>query len=144
MHPDAIIAGLRRELDRLDRNADDYAQRKATIEAEIKLTDKLDRPEVTPEQPETVVDQNVLYLAGLKRELERVADEFKDDVRVEIRRVEKLIHKEADVDDKPSEQEIEQRKQARAGRKVERAVNPPGGREAPVTAPAEGEKEQSS
>lgn len=35
-----------------------------------------------------------------------------------------------------SAEEIEQRKQARAGLKVERAINPPGGRPAPSSAPA--------
>ena len=52
--------------------------------------------------------------------------------------------KEDDVGDKPSAAEIEQRKQARTGLPVERAVNEPGGRPAPETAPAQGaEKEQS-
>lgn len=92
MHPDAIIAGLRRELERLDKNADDYADRKKAIEAEIKTTDALDRPETEPEQPETVVDHNISYLEGLKRELERVAEDAKAEVRAEITRVEALIH----------------------------------------------------
>ena len=48
MHPDAIITGLRRELERLDPKADDYDERKAAIEHEIQGTDKLPRPEVKP------------------------------------------------------------------------------------------------
>lgn len=137
MHPDAIIAGLRRELDRLDPDAADHADRKKAIEAEIKRVDGLDRPEATAEEPTTVIDHNVAYLAGLKRELARVGEEARKQVEAEIKRVEALIHKsakEADVD-KPSAEEIEQRKQARAGQKVERAVNEPGGRPAPANAP---------
>lgn len=91
MHPDAIIAGLRRELDRLDPNAADHAERRKAIEAEIKATDKLDRPEVSAEEPETVVDPNIGYLAGLKRELGRVAAGEKEriaQIKAEIKRVE--------------------------------------------------------
>lgn len=40
-----------------------------------------------------------------------------------------------------SADEIELRKQTRAGLRVERAVNQPGGRPAPVNAPAGAEKE---
>lgn len=94
MHPDALIAGLRRELDRLDKAADDYADRKKRIEAEIAAVDEQPRPEAAPEQPETVIDPNVRYLAGLKRELERVAEDAKAQVRKEIARVESLIHPE--------------------------------------------------
>jgi hypothetical protein len=47
-----------------------------------------------------------------------------------------------DERDDPSEEEIEQRKQYRAGLRVERAVNQPGGRPAPVSAPAGVDKEQ--
>jgi len=92
MHPDAIIAGLRRELERLDKSAEDYADRKKAIEDEIARVDDEPRPEVAPEAPETVVDHNVSYLAGLRRELERVADEAKAEVRKEIKRVEALMH----------------------------------------------------
>ena len=44
-------------------------------------------------------------------------------------------------EDRPSAEEIELRKQLRTGLRVERAVNQPGGRPAPVTSPREGEKE---
>ena len=40
-----------------------------------------------------------------------------------------------------SEEEIELRKRTRAGLRVERAINPPGGRETPTTAPRAGAEE---
>jgi hypothetical protein len=43
---------------------------------------------------------------------------------------------------RPSDEEIELRRQLRTGNRVERAVNLPGGRPAPATAPAQGAKEQ--
>lgn len=43
--------------------------------------------------------------------------------------------------ERPSKEEIELRKQTRAGLRVERAVNEPGGRPAPASAPVSGEKE---
>lgn len=110
MHPDAIIAGLRRELDRLDPNAADHAERRKAIEAEIKATDKLDRPEVSAEEPETVVDPNIGYLAGLKRELGRVAAGEKEriaQIKAEIKRVEALIHAPAPAPEPASEPEQE-------------------------------------
>ena len=44
-------------------------------------------------------------------------------------------------EDRLSAEEIERRKKLRSGLRVERAVNQPGGRPAPVTSPREGEKE---
>jgi len=44
-------------------------------------------------------------------------------------------------DRKLSDEEIELRRQSRTGLKVERAVNQPGGRPAPTSAPAQGAKE---
>lgn len=136
MHPDAIIAGLRRELDRLNPDADDYKDRKAAIEQDIQAQDKLERPVATAEEPDTIADPNVAYLGGLRRELLRAAETRGDEIRAEIKRVEALIRKteEDEMSDEPSAEEIAQRKQARAGRKVERAVNEPGGRPAPATA----------
>ena len=104
MHPDAINAGLRRELDRLDPNAADHAERRKAIEAEIKATGKLDRPEVKPEEPETVVDPNIGYLAGLKRELSRIGAAEKErisQIKAEIKRVEALIHAPAKAGPQP-------------------------------------------
>lgn len=156
MHPDDVIAGLRRELDRLAESAEDYAERKKEINAEIKRVDGLDRPAVEPEKPDTVVNHDVAYLAGLKRELERIGEDGKErvaEIKDEIKRVEAIVHKaereaskEVDeevkvADEKPSKEEIEQRKQARAGQKVERAVNQPGGRKASDSAPEGAEKE---
>lgn len=104
MHPDALIAALRRELERLDPDAPDHAERRKAIEAEIKATDKLDRPEVAPEEPDTVVDHNVGYLEGLKRELSRVAAGEKErvsQIKAEIKRVEALIHAPAQAAPEP-------------------------------------------
>ena len=98
MHPDAIIAGLRRELERLHPDHEDYAERKAAIEQEIARVDDQPRPEATPEQPETVVDTNVSYLEGLRKELARAGSEAKEsakqhiaEIKAEIRRVEAEI-----------------------------------------------------
>jgi hypothetical protein len=103
MHPDAILAGLRRELDQLDHDADDYADRKKAIEAETERVDKLPRPEVAPERPETTVDHNIAYLAGLKSELERVGrddEERVGEIKAEIERVEGMVHKSEKRDDR--------------------------------------------
>jgi hypothetical protein len=91
LHPDAIIAALRRELDRLDPAGSDYAGRRKLIEAEIERVDALERPEVLPERPQEIADPNVSYLEGLKRELERVGQDAKAEIRKEIARVEALI-----------------------------------------------------
>lgn len=153
MHPDDVIAALRRELERLDKDAEDYASRKKDVDAEIKRVDGLERPVATAEKPDTVVNHEVAYLAGLYRELERAVDDRALEIKAEIKRVEALVHKaerdaskEVDqevkvADEKPSAEEIEQRKQARAGQKVERAVNQPGGRKASDSAPEGAEKE---
>jgi uncharacterized protein YPO0396 len=99
MHPDAIIAALRRELERLNKDADDYAESRKAIEAEIERVDGLERPAaVKTEDQVEVRDEKVAYLAALKDELERVADGLKDEVRKEIKRVEALIHKSSKED----------------------------------------------
>lgn len=131
MHPDDIITGLRRELEC-------YPERAKEIKAEIARVDACARPAVRAEDATLalVADPQRAYLAGLKRELERVGEEGAEQVKIEIERVEALLRR-----DKPSAAEIEQRKQARTGQKVERAINEPGGRQAPANAPGEGEKE---
>ena len=128
MHPDAILKALRRELERLDKTADDFADRAKSIEAEIEANLKLDRPTVAAEGQATTVDHEAVYLVGLKQELERAEPERHAEIKAEIARVEKLIgnRKETTVDEKPSAEEVEQRKQARTGRKVERATAAPG------------------
>lgn len=65
------------------------------------------------------------YLDGLRRELERVPEDRKAEVQAEIDRAEKQA-------DGASAGEVEARKQARTGRRVERAVNKPGGRGRPA------------
>jgi len=140
MHPDALIAGLRRELQRAP-------ERKTEIEAEIAAVDKQPRPEVLPENPDVRVDHQAAYLEGLRQELRRAEPERHKEIKAEIARVEKsrAERQEDDVStDQPSAAEVEQRKQARTGLPVERAVNEPGGRPAVSSAPAQGaEKEQS-
>lgn len=91
MHPDSLIAGLRRELERLDPKADDHEQRTEQINAEIERIDALPRPEVAPDDPATRVDHVGVYLDGLKRELERAAEERAPEILEEIERIEKLI-----------------------------------------------------
>lgn len=107
MHPDSIIAGLRLELDRLPRDADDYADRKKSIEAEIKRADGLERPVATAEEPEKAADPNVTYLEGLKRELGRVGAEARAGVLEEIKRVEALIKAERQPAAKPAAKSAE-------------------------------------
>lgn len=144
MHPDAIITGLRSELER-------YPERKQEIEAEIRAVDRQARPAALPESPVLVADPDREYLAGLGRELERAGKDRHDEIRAEIKRVTGLIERrdgnseEASVaSDEPSAAEIEQRRQARTGQRVERATNEPGGRPVVSSAPAQGaEKEQS-
>lgn len=80
MHPDALIAGLRRELER-------FPERAAEIEAEIARVDRLPRPAASPEAPETTVDHRIGYLAGLEKELARAGEERGDEIRAEIARV---------------------------------------------------------
>jgi hypothetical protein len=122
MHPDAIIAALKAELAEV---RDD--EHKKAIEAEIKRVDALPRPAEKADEPGTVFDFGRSILEALKVELaEAVSDDHKAAVRAEIKKLEsKLSAKEADVDE-PSADEIEQRKQARTGRKVERATAAPG------------------
>jgi hypothetical protein len=91
MHPDAYITGLRRELGRLDSTADDYEARRTAIEEEIERAGALPRPVVTAEKPDTVADQDDLYLAGLRRELERAPSDRHAEIEDEIERVEQLI-----------------------------------------------------
>lgn len=123
MHPDAILAALRAELE----EARDDDHRKA-IKAEIERVDKLPRPAAKPDDPETVFDRTRAYLDALKVELAEAPESRQAEIKKEIKRVEDEIHgreKEADVGE-PSAEEIEQRKQARTGRRVERATAAPG------------------
>lgn len=129
MHPDVTIAALRQELERLHPDTEDYADRKTAIEREIELTDALPRPVVSPEQPDVVVDHRRVYLDALKDEYARTPEDRRDEVKAEIKRVAAELrgHREDDAmsDDTVSQDEIEQRKQARTNRKVEQARNAP-------------------
>lgn len=128
MHPDAILKALRRELGGLNKNAKDHAERVKAIEAEIEANLKLPRPVAKPEDAVTVVDRDAVYLAALRAELARSRPERHAEIKVEIANTEKRIanRKDTTVDEKPSEAEVEQRKQVRTGRKVERATAAPG------------------
>lgn len=107
MHPDAILGGLKREFSRLDPKAEDYKERKAAIDKEIKANEDLPRPEATAENPETVVDHAIAYLEGLKRELERAEKDREAEIKAEIKRVETEIkaHRGAEPE-APVEEEI--------------------------------------
>lgn len=104
MHPDAIIAGLRRELERLDRTADDYDDRRQAIEDELERVDGLPRPVAKPEDGATVFDQDRAYLAGLERELERADADRQDEIQAEIDRVKlELSSRPEGVEEAPAE-----------------------------------------
>lgn len=117
MHPDAIIAGLKRELDRLDKDADDYKQRKAAIEKEIEATDRLERPVSEADKPEVVFDHQREYLKGLERELERAEKSREKEIKDEIKRVKaelaargddpKVDEESAAAEDEPAEESAE-------------------------------------
>lgn len=104
MHPDAIITGLRRELERLDPAAADYAERKQQIEHEIRHAAGLPRPEAKADDQNTIADPNVGYLAGLKRELARSARDRRDEIKAEIERIEKILHDKASQTETPAEE----------------------------------------
>lgn len=139
MHPDALLAGLRAELDELKRSGESDPDREKQIKAEMDRVDDLPRPKSTAEEPETVVDRRLAYLEGLRDERDECGEDRRAEIEKEIKRVEKEL-KGSDVD-VPSEDEVEERKQARAGLRVERAVNQPGGRQAPATASKDAAKE---
>lgn len=62
-----------------------------------------------------------------------VVDAYRRELAAHPERKSQIEQKLADLTgEKPSASEVEQRKQARTGRKVERAVNEPGGRRAPA------------
>ena len=80
MHPDEVIAGLRRELERAPERAEE-------IKAEIERVEKLPRPATRPEEPTKTADLARDYLAALKVELRRAPERAKE-VEAEIKRVE--------------------------------------------------------
>lgn len=143
MHPDSILAGLRRELTELRPGEDG---RRKEIEAEIKHAEALPKPAPLTNTGQRVRDTRRAYLDGLKQELASAAKERHEEIKAEIKRVEDALRKETAVEKseeaqvEPSEAEVEQRKRVRGGKKdtVEQA------RSAPVpdqTAPASGAKE---
>ncbi len=151
MHPDALVASLRQELEQC---GDDNARRQEIL-AEIDATTQLDRPTIVIEGGSLeVADKDQAYLDGLRKELDCAEPERRDQIRTEIGRMEALIQtapaqgaeEDEQVIDEPSVEEIEQRKQVRGGRrgKVERARNAPVPDEAAPadqTAPAQGAEE---
>ncbi len=172
MHPDAIIDALHRELSRLDKDAEDFPERKQAIHDEIDRVDALERPATAPEKPDTVVDHVVGYLAGLRQELSRAAEDRKEEIEAEIKRVEADLGNRGDVEsaaeatDEPTDaeaadettqeadvndvnlspEEIEARKQARAAQAggVEQARSAPvPGQPVPAETPSTEEQPQS-
>lgn len=147
MHPDAIIAGLHQELEQ-------NPEREKAIREEIKRVDGQDRPTIVTTEPAVLspADFDRSYLDGLRQELASAAKDRWEEIKTEIARVEQALKtvgigeaesKEESVSEEPSEQEIEQRKQARTGKGVERARNAPvPGKAVPAeTAPEQGAKE---
>ena len=156
MHPDALIASLKQELEQC---GDDDGRHKE-IQAEIDAADGLERPSiVTDTGVLEVLDKDRAYLDGLRQELKEVDAERRAEIEAEIKHVEALLSKrtappdtapaqgaeEDETVDEPSAEEIEQRKQVRGARKgkVERARNAPvPDNPAPAdTAPAQGAEE---
>lgn len=153
MHPDALTASLKQELEQCTDE-----ERRKEILSEIKNADGLERPTVTTETGHLeVMDRDRGYLDGLRQELEEVEVERRAEVKAEIRRIEDILSAKAEPtapdgaegdetvnESEPSVEEIEQRKQARSGRKgrVEQARSVPTPDQAPPaeTAP-DGAKE---
>lgn len=130
MHPDATIAALRREHDRLDTTAEDYKERAAAIIREIEFADGQERPETAPGAPDTLVDRTERYLRGLRHELDRAPKDRHKEIKAEIKAVEDARDaepvEEDDVNDETvSPEEIEQRRQQRTGQGVQQARNAP-------------------
>lgn len=125
MHPDAILAALEAELREVQDAPEKDAEREKEIKAEIKRVDDLPRPESRPEDPETKVNHADAYLTGLHVELDEAERAEDKDQIAQIKAEIKRVEKEVDVDKRPSDEEIELRKQQRAGRQVEQAVNQP-------------------
>jgi chromosome segregation ATPase len=130
MHPDTIIAALREEYDKLPAQE---TERRAQIKAQIEYTDGLPRPIAKPGDTTTVADTTRVYYDALKQELANAPQGRHDEIQDEIDRVEANLPTARDEEDEtvnsvePSPEEIEQRKQTRAGRKgrVERARSAP-------------------
>jgi hypothetical protein len=80
VHPDIVLAGLRRELQR-------FPDRKTEIEAEIARVSKLPRPAVAVDDPATTVDRTAALLAALQREKARSVPERHAEIDAEIARV---------------------------------------------------------
>lgn len=121
MDPDSMVAAYEAELATLDEDDDDYSERSKAIAEQVEFEKARPKPEVQvgTEEP---YDPSDAYLDGLERELEEVPDDRKPEIEAEIERV----IKENDSDESPSDDEVEERKQARAGgKRVERATATP-------------------
>lgn len=91
MHPDTILAGLRTELAR-------FPERRAEIETEIARVRGLPRPASAPEDPATVADSRIGYLAGLERELARAAGVRRAEIETELARVKAELRSDRHVE----------------------------------------------
>lgn len=92
MHPDALIAGLRSELERLRPSDPDHDDRHQAILEEIEHVDKLPRPPIALETTSVAVaDTDRTYLSGLRQELARAEKDRKPEIKAEIARAEKAL-----------------------------------------------------
>lgn len=87
MHPDNVLAGLRREAER-------FPGRKEAIEAEMRRVAALPRPEVAVEEPERTVDRTADHLRALERERARSSEDRHAEIDAEIARVKAQIRSE--------------------------------------------------
>ena len=147
MNPDAIIAALQQELETCKD-----PERKNAIREEIKSVDGQERPPIIVDTAQLQVgDFDRSYLDALRDELERAGEERAKEIKTEIARAEAALKskkekKEEPVSDQPTEQEIEQRRQARTEQGVEQARSAPVPGKAPpaANAPAQGAKEKNA
>lgn len=83
MHPDHVLAGLRRELERFPERADE-------IKAEMAHVDGQPRPVPQADSPApSRLDRARAYLAGLRRELSRAEKDRHKEISAEIKSVER-------------------------------------------------------
>lgn len=141
MNPDAIIAALTQELE----GCNDPERQKA-IRAEIEAVNGLERPPIIVDTAQLQVgDFDRSYLDALRKELERSGRERVEEIKAEIARAEAALKsREKEEPVQPTEQEIEQRRQARTEQGVEQARSAPVPGNVPpaTTAPAQGAKEK--
>jgi hypothetical protein len=99
MHPDAIIAGLRQELQQ-------NPEREQAIREEIQRVDSQERPTIVTTEPAVLspADFDRSYLAGLRQELATAAKDREEEIKAEIARVIHVIRSEPEAPAAPAEQ----------------------------------------